>query len=134
MEHLTRTERMIIAEYLSRNPPPRAKDLAAELGVSVKTVYKALYKYRKMMSLEGEAPTARFPNNSGVDGNRDLVEAIRSLKLSVDRLNELLSTLIKLLSKGEVTLARASAPEDLPPFVKDNPWLEIVGRLGSGEG
>ncbi|MEM3944531.1 MAG: hypothetical protein QXJ59_10645 [Thermofilaceae archaeon] len=37
-----------MARYSSRYPPPKAKELASELGVSIKTVYKALYKYRKL--------------------------------------------------------------------------------------
>lgn len=137
VERLTKTESIIVAEYLSRNPPPRAKDLAAELGVSIKTVYKALYKYRKLRGLREVSGSAvqeavRKPEDSD---EKSLIEAMYELKLSVDRLNELLSALIELLSKNELGAVRGvSAPEDLPQFVRDNPWLEIVSKLDAREG
>jgi len=45
---LTETERRIIEIYLSEEKPLKAKEIAERLGVSVRTVYKALYKFRKM--------------------------------------------------------------------------------------
>ena len=48
---LTETERKIIEEYLRTRAPP--KEISKKLGVSVRTVYKALYKYRKILREEG---------------------------------------------------------------------------------
>lgn len=135
MERLTKTESIIVAEYLSRNPPPRAKDLAAELGVSIKTVYKALYKYRKLKGLQNVTSGAAHENASEADdhGGKSLIEAVYELKLSIDRLNELLSVLIELLSKNDLNVVRGvNSLENLPQFVKDNPWLEIVSKLDAG--
>lgn len=41
---LTATERRIVEEYLNGHTP---KEIAHKLNVSIRTVYKALYKYRK---------------------------------------------------------------------------------------
>jgi len=41
---LTATERRIVQEYLQGSEP---KEISEKLGVSVRTVYKALYKYRR---------------------------------------------------------------------------------------
>lgn len=132
MERLTKTESIIVAEYLSRNPPPRAKDLAAELGVSIKTVYKALYKYRKLKGLQNVTSGMAHEVASDADDHegKSLIEAVYELKHSIDRLNELLSVLIELLSKNELNVVRGvNSLENLPQFVKDNPWLEIVSKL-----
>jgi uncharacterized coiled-coil protein SlyX len=137
VERLTKTESIIIAEYLSRSPPPRAKDLAAELGVSIKTVYKALYKYRKLKGLQNlaSATTQEATSEPGDHDEKSLIEAIYELKHSVDRLNEHLRILIELLSKREVSMIRdVNVSDNLPQFVKDNPWLEIVGNLDAREG
>jgi len=48
---LTDTERRIVEAYLRHGG--RAKDIAGLLGVSERTVYKALYKYRKLARERG---------------------------------------------------------------------------------
>jgi len=48
---LTKTERRIVEEYLKTRASP--KEISRKLGVSVRTVYKALYKYRKTLREEG---------------------------------------------------------------------------------
>ena len=55
---LTETERRIVEAYLQRRG--RAKDLAKLLGVSERTVYKALYKYRKLARERGIDPSAFY--------------------------------------------------------------------------
>ena len=128
MEGLTRTESAIVAKYLSRNPPPRAKELALELGVSVKTVYKALYKYRRLYGLSSAPASQEVPNGKTlgreISDLEPLLDALLELKESIDRLNE---NICKLLHA--VTRPSAGELEDLqelPSFVKDNPWLHLI--------
>ncbi|MEM0042788.1 MAG: hypothetical protein QXP94_04210 [Thermofilaceae archaeon] len=132
MEGLTRTESLIVARYSSRYPPPKAKELASELGVSIKTVYKALYKYRK---LYGRLPSStEDPSTSGgrasvktMEDAEALLEAIYELKASIDRLNETLNRLLATLSSAGTAQWDHEGFTELPSFVKDNPWLQIIG-------
>lgn len=133
MDGLTQTERIIVAEYISRVPPPKAKELAAELGVSVKTVYKALYKYRKMKKDDPRANTDLKSFYSREEENiqmKEILQALYTLKLSIDQLNNTLKNLINVISdlqQEKETLM--SSKNILPSFVEDNPWLEVVSRL-----
>ncbi|MEM1509008.1 MAG: hypothetical protein QXY49_05090 [Thermofilaceae archaeon] len=132
-----------MAAYLSRQPPPKAKDLAAELGVSVKTVYKALYKYRKLrQENEFEEYKEAYNQPSGFDAAlnlqvndefRDLnglLEAVYELKQSIDCLNSTLNKILNVLAEKEVFSIQSRSPtegsDELPVFIKDNPWLEII--------
>lgn len=143
LEKLTKTESLIVAAYLSRQPPPKAKDLAAELGVSIKTVYKALYKYRKLRQENRfKEPSEASDYSSGFDTAPDLqfadefrdlnglVEAVFELKQSIDRLNATLNKILDMLAEREAFLPQlrlpAEEPDELPVFIKDNPWLDII--------
>lgn len=48
---LTATERRVVEYYSERGG--KAKDIAMALGISERTVYKALYKYRKLLRERG---------------------------------------------------------------------------------
>jgi len=58
---LTDTERRIVEAYLKHGG--RAKDIAGLLGVSERTVYKALYKYRKLARERGLDASAFYLRN-----------------------------------------------------------------------
>lgn len=143
LEKLTKTESLIVAAYLSRHPPPRAKDLAAELGVSVKTVYKALYKYRKLRQENefeeykdaynqspGFDTALNLPVNDEFRDFNGLLEAVYELKQSIDHLNTTLNKILNVLAEKEVFPAQpklsTGGSDELPVFIKDNPWLEII--------
>ncbi len=142
LEKLTKTESLIVAAYLSRQPPPKAKDLAAELGVSIKTVYKALYKYRKLRqenefkeSNEASGYSSGFDAAPSLQANEihdlnGLLEAVFELKQSIDRLNATLNKILNMLTEREAFPPQlklpAEEPDELPVFIKDNPWLEII--------
>ncbi len=133
---LTYTERMIVAKYLSSNPPPKAKEIARELGVSVKTVYKALYKYRKLRGAEealSAAPADPGPRSHG--GGPDieaLLRALLELKASIDRLNDSINRLVQALSSQPSRAEEGDQLADLPSFITGNPWLELIGKLSNG--
>ncbi|RLE71177.1 MAG: hypothetical protein DRJ43_00260 [Thermoprotei archaeon] len=77
LDGLTRTERRIIAAFLSESPPPKAKEVARQLGVSVRTVYKALYKYRKLCRERGvEPPIPYLRGGSRRSGVEAIVEDV----------------------------------------------------------
>ncbi|MEM0334791.1 MAG: helix-turn-helix domain-containing protein [Thermofilum sp.] len=59
---LTETERRIVVAYLKQRG--KARDLAHALGVSERTVYKALYKYRKLARERGVDPSAFYLRGS----------------------------------------------------------------------
>lgn len=144
---LTRTESLIVAAYMSRDPPPKAKELASQLGVSVRTVYKALYKYRKLCRELGIKPPAAYKRRSSGSGSQleevvaeevrrwlgevlggpspsALLSELRALRRSVERLNESINRLIMLLESQ--SLRGGDDQLDLPSFVKGNPWLEVL--------
>lgn len=113
---------------MSRNPPPRAKELALELGVSVKTVYKALYKYRRLYG-SSSAPVGRQASNGSSPGREigdlePLLDALFELKASIDRLNENICKLLDIVARSGAS-DRGDLLE-LPSFVKDNPWLHLI--------
>lgn len=60
---LTETERKIVDAYLKHRG--KARDLARMLGVSERTVYKALYKYRKLAKEHGVDPSAFYLRGGG---------------------------------------------------------------------
>ncbi|RLF06768.1 MAG: hypothetical protein DRK00_00615 [Thermoprotei archaeon] len=148
MSGLTKTESLIVAAYMSRNPPPKAKELASQLGVSVRTVYKALYKYRKLCRELGIEPltVSRRRSARSISQLEEVVaEEVRrwlsevlsgpspsallselsALRRSIEKLNESIDKLIKLLEAPNVR----NSEEDqlgLPSFVRDNPWLEVL--------
>jgi len=51
LSELTETEKRIVTEFMKTKLP--AKELAKKLNVSVRTVYKALYKYRRALKKRG---------------------------------------------------------------------------------
>ncbi len=133
---LTETEKRII-EFLEKHPGASAKEVAERLGVSVKTVYKAKWK-------AGASGKRRAPEDLAAE----IAEAV------ADILEERLSSMLQLLAeavaervKAEVVReisallearpqpapARAAAPpeSDLPDFVRDNPWLEVLSSRGA---
>lgn len=64
MEGLTFTERKIMEEYLRGLKP---KEIATRLKVSIKTVYKAVWKYRKnfrALHRERDLDRGRYPVNN----------------------------------------------------------------------
>lgn len=58
LSSLTETERRIVTTYLQQRG--KARDIAHALGVSERTVYKALYKYRKLARERGVDPSAFY--------------------------------------------------------------------------
>lgn len=58
LSELTETERRIVIYYLETRLQP--KQLAESLNVSVRTVYKALYKYRKALKKRGIDPSELY--------------------------------------------------------------------------
>ena len=58
LSELTETERRIVIQYLKTRFQP--KRLAESLNVSVRTVYKALYKYRKALRKRGIDPSELY--------------------------------------------------------------------------
>ena len=64
---LTETERKIVEFYLDRGG--KAKDIATKLGVSERTVYKALYKYRKALRELGLDPSPLYLRKSLAQGD-----------------------------------------------------------------
>jgi len=58
LSELTETERRIVIYYLETKFQP--KQLADSLNVSVRTVYKALYKYRKALKKRGIDPSELY--------------------------------------------------------------------------
>jgi len=58
LSELTETERRIVIYYLETRLQP--KQLAKSLNVSVRTVYKALYKYRKALKKRGIDPSELY--------------------------------------------------------------------------
>ncbi len=64
LEGLTLTERKVIEEF---SKGLRPKEIAQNLGISIRTVYKALYKYRRNlrnMGLEEEAENFKVRRNT----------------------------------------------------------------------
>lgn len=71
---LTVTEQRIVKEFLDGHEP---KEISQKLGVSIRTVYKALYKYRKNlreMGLEKEAEMLKVRKRRS-RGNNTLVSS-----------------------------------------------------------
>ncbi len=68
LECLTETERKIVMEYLKTKAAPKV--ISENLGVSVRTVYKALYKYRKALKERGLDVTHLYLTNSRNGRNR----------------------------------------------------------------
>lgn len=126
-----------MSKYLSKHPPPKARELASELGVSIKTVYKALYKYRR---LYGRSLSSTEDPSSGssevlvkVAEEADaLLEAMYELKMSIDRLNETLNRLLTVLPSASMVQQDSREFVELPHFVKDNPWLRIIVNRSEG--
>ncbi|RLE61556.1 MAG: hypothetical protein DRJ35_00105 [Thermoprotei archaeon] len=81
LSRLTDTERRIVETYARRGGS--AKELAAFLGVSERTVYKALYKYRKIAKDMGLDPSkfylrqslASSVNDNGKNGSMGFIES-----------------------------------------------------------
>jgi len=70
LKRLTDTEKKIVMTYAERGGS--AKELAVVLGVSERTVYKALYKYRKIAKTMGIDPSKFYLRQnlaSGSNGN-----------------------------------------------------------------
>lgn len=93
LDRLTDTERRIVEAYAERGGS--AKELAALLGVSERTVYKALYRYRRLVKDMGLDPSKFYLRSSLAssakgDGNsgstaftetKDIIEEIRKAVL-----------------------------------------------------
>ncbi|ABL78113.1 helix-turn-helix transcriptional regulator [Thermofilum pendens] len=110
LSNLTDTERRIVEVYMQRGGS--AKEIASLLNVSERTVYKALYKYRKLALEQGIDPsnfylrktiagTAAKPVQQGVPS--ELLESIKQ---------ELVSELAKIVEES-VQRALKSMLEDL---------------------
>lgn len=144
---LTRTESLIVAAYMSRDPPPKAKELASRLGVSVRTVYKAIYKYRRICRELGIEPLAVFRQRGGRSrrrleeatagevrrwlnevlgepSSRALLSEIQALRMSVESLTESINKLIRLLESQKPPVEEDQL--EVPSFIKDNPWLDVL--------
>ncbi|HDJ89485.1 MAG TPA: HTH domain-containing protein [Thermoprotei archaeon] len=186
LDSLTSTERRIVEEYL-KNKEISPKELAIKLNVSIRTVYKALYKYRRELRRIGNIEEAErlkrkrgrrpkkivndasFTSSSGeyisdslsnvaskaiydaiyhyilsmlkegvfkIDINEInlLVNSINELRKSIVELNQNIIYLIENKDKIIVTnkikiknnIDEKNSNEELPSFLIDNPWIEVL--------
>ena len=74
LDLLTSTEKKIVRDYILKGGTP--KDVASRLNVSVRTVYKALYKLRKGLKERGFSPDDFYISRGKTrikEKNRELV-------------------------------------------------------------
>jgi len=186
LSELTETERRIVIYYLETRLQP--KQLAKSLNVSVRTVYKALYKYRKALKKRGIDPSELYLLKKPAKHDSTLqttdkeatavdLEKIKSMvreiveehlatlgileneksnntgkespdpneKVYLSKIDEviyLLREINKNIQELQRELSRTSAPirterlkrivsvrnssVELPSFVENNPWLEVL--------
>ena len=154
LTELTATEKKAVREYLAGLKP---KEIAAKLGISVRTVYKALWKYRKAIGAPARkrlktAPqglreeqviplvgllsmlqqTSLFPKASKDldEVLNNLVSLLTRLNVSLLKLNENIEKLIGLLERGGVSGTDLSSEAEVPSFLKNNPWTEVLRMRG----
>ena len=120
---LTSTEEKVIREYELGLKP---KEIAAKLNISVKTVYKALWKYRKIKGMRGHT-REKSPEDSLI---KTLIE-IRDILLRIDkRIQNLEYSLSELIETFKEEYTIKDTGEELPSFLRDNPWIEILRLRG----
>ncbi|QOJ79659.1 helix-turn-helix domain-containing protein [Infirmifilum lucidum] len=149
LSELTDTERRIV-EYFLRNGGS-AKDIASALNVSERTVYKALYKYRKLARENGIDPSAfylrgtlqpaslppiREPVVAPDHTRRDLIDRIKKevLKEITEVLERsvreaVLSAFEELFIASEPNLKPVTAPKYTAVFANSGPSVALFERL-----
>lgn len=162
MVGLTYTERKIMEEYLKGLKP---KEIARRLKVSIKTVYKAVWKYRKNFralhgigkksgenSVNNIAATAiamemvaqglrKALEYSNIDRFDEALVILKRIEDKLSKINNNLSQLIDIMSNSTSVNLRfreksiRDSPftrEELPEFIRGNPWLEVLRTRPSG--
>uniref|UniRef100_A0A7J3X7W7 RNA polymerase sigma factor 70 region 4 type 2 domain-containing protein n=1 Tax=Thermofilum pendens TaxID=2269 RepID=A0A7J3X7W7_THEPE len=105
LSDLTDTERRIVEAYLRYGG--RAKDIASLLGVSERTVYKALYKYRKLAREKGLDASAFYLRGGSLgalprfESQQPRLRQARSQGVDVEELKrEILEALIPVVEEA----------------------------------
>ena len=131
---LTETERRIVEAYLQHRG--RARDLARALGVSERTVYKALYKYRKLARERGIDPSAFYLRGGGAHqleaargGAIQLAYDIEYLKREL--LAELIPVIEDAVKQAVVSTLRGAHPAPQHTAAKDAIYIasDQINRL-----
>ena len=153
VSRLTVTERRIV-EYFAKHGGS-AREIADALGVSERTVYKALYRYRRIArSLGVDASGFYFRNRGDVaaspvsrvktNDEGEIVALLRRILLELERLNRNVERLCgdgrrsvggrvaeKVERVEDAVSVAAEGGAGLPSFASGNPWLGVLSRRKS---
>jgi len=150
LRRLTPTERRVV-EYFASNGGS-AREIAGALGISERTVYKALYRYRRIAESlgydasefyfrrKGSMPAAARAVGAARHGGGSSCgeEVVRLLRRILSELEEINAKLDALSGSGPrvgpVERPRVAAEveeggrggEGLPSFASGNPWLRVL--------
>lgn len=99
MSALTETERKIVSTYLQHRG--KARDIAHTLGVSERTVYKALYKYRKLARERGIDPSAFYLRESASYRPSNIYSGSQSIAPILDGIkHEIIAELVPVIEEA----------------------------------
>ena len=152
VSRLTVTERRIV-EYFAKHGGS-AREIADALGVSERTVYKALYRYRRIARSLGvdasgfyfrnRGEVAASPVSRGKAGEEgEVVALLRRILLELERLNRNVERLCgggrsvggrvaeRVERVEEAVSVAAEGGAGLPSFANGNPWLGVLSRRKS---
>ncbi|MCD6369656.1 MAG: sigma-70 region 4 domain-containing protein [Thermoproteales archaeon] len=131
LARLTETERKAVKEYLNGLKP---KEIASKLGISVRTVYKALWKYRKISGEKVVRAKRRRIVEPSPTVNRlfsDLIRVLSELNATLIELNRNIGRLANLLEARDITRSTVKRIDaQLPSFLQENPWIEVLRMRG----
>ncbi len=148
LRRLTPTERRVVEYFVSNGGS--AREIAGALGISERTVYKALYRYRRIAESMGydasefyfrrrrggEASIvhARAVSNNSSGCDEEVVRLLRMILAELEKINAKLdampryprSAASKVEARGGEPTLSGDEGEGLPSFASGNPWLRVL--------
>ena len=125
VKKFSETEKKIIEEYIKGLKP---REIARKLKVSVRTVYKATWKYRKSTKAIGSGTSSKERHDLYDKKLDTIIMLLEKIEEELTHLNNSVNALSVGFSLK--SFKDTEKREDLPSFLKDNPWIEVLRMRG----